>query len=161
MTGMDDLVSWLRAQLDDDERVARAAHDPEYPWVIEQPEPGSPSWYHPQLLGKNLISSSDPATLTPDEGEHIARWDPTRVLAEIDAKRRILELHAPQPSHYVGARFIWDEPGALQCSHCADLCHSRSGLACDTPDAPYPCPTVSLLALSLADRAGYREEWRP
>jgi hypothetical protein len=33
-----------------------------------------------------------------------------------------------------------------QCDHCMELCHSRSGLSCDTPyDAPWPCPTIEAL----------------
>jgi hypothetical protein len=29
----------------------------------------------------------------PEDRAHIARWDPARVLAECEAKRRIVELH--------------------------------------------------------------------
>lgn len=87
-----------------------------------------------------------PATLV--HGEHWA----TRVLAECSAKRKIVERHKPVRS--------WSG-GALQCEHCADLCHSRSGLGCEDPDAPYPCPDIRDLASVYADHPDYREEWRP
>jgi len=54
-----------------------------------------------------------------------------QMLVEVDAKRRILDLHR--------------QDGAL-CEHC---------------DAHWPCPTVRLVGLPYADRDGYREEWRP
>jgi hypothetical protein len=60
-------------------------------------------------------------------------------------KQRILDLHAPAPTNYVEGRYVPGEPTGLQCGHCAELCHSRSGLGCDSPDAPYPCETVQLL----------------
>jgi hypothetical protein len=142
---MDDLVTWLRdiwdvreRELDEDERVARAAD----------------GIFDDRDLADELIGEG----FDPELAEHVARWDPARVLravaterADISAKRRILELHAP---------FV-DYQGRTICEHCANLCHSRSGLGCDDPDAPYPCDTVRLVALSLAERDGYRQEWRP
>lgn len=79
---------------------------------------------------------------------HIVRWDPARVLAEVEAKRRILDLHAPSAD-------------GSECEYCSNLCHSGSGLWCPDPHAPYPCETVRLLALPYADQPGYLEEWRP
>lgn len=31
------------------------------------------------------------------------------------------------------------------CEHCIELCHSRSGLMCDEPDAQWPCETIKLV----------------
>jgi hypothetical protein len=61
---MDDLVAWLSAQLDEDERVALACRDEEF-WGPGEDVPASAR-------------------------RHIARWDPARVLAEVKAKREIL-----------------------------------------------------------------------
>jgi Family of unknown function (DUF6221) len=98
MTGMDDLVTWLRAQLDDD---AAAPY-----------------------TNRNGMCDAN--------GVHIEaeQW-----LAEVDAKRRILELHA--------------ENVHRECQ----LCGEREG-------GDWPCRTVRLLTLALADRSGYRDEWR-
>lgn len=86
MTGMDDLITWLRAiwnererQLDDDERVARA------------------------LAGATIFVSGVPnfyGVGGPSALDYWDRFTPARVLDEIaaerrdiDAKRRIIDLH--------------------------------------------------------------------
>ena len=69
---------------------------------------------------------------------HIARHDPARVLAECEAKRRIVELHGP------------DQP------YC-DLNFSNA----DHAYFEGPCQNLQLLALPYADHPDYREEWRP
>jgi hypothetical protein len=59
---------------------------------------------------------------------------PHRILAECEAKRRIVELH----------RIGYDP--------------------CDAHDASFesiPCETLELLALPYADHPDYREAWRP
>lgn len=67
---MDDLVTWLRAQLDDDERVAQQM----------TAEPGG--FY---------IEAETPDVNIMTVGAHVYRWTPKRVLDEVDAKRRILD----------------------------------------------------------------------
>jgi hypothetical protein len=79
---MDDLIAWLRAQLDDDERVAREAGDDAMTW-----HPGAEAVYDDL---RTLAVAPFGGTL--HEAQHIARWDPARVLAEVDAKRRILDM---------------------------------------------------------------------
>jgi len=139
----DDLVTWLRVQLDEDERVAREADGLGwgYAGAFERDHDGNdiyPQW--------GLMSADDGPTLllgdlTIEKLRHIARHDPVRVLAEVAAKRRILDEHN---LGYIGSR---------ECRCCSD----KRG---DDVE-PYPCPTVRLLALPYADRPGYREEWRP
>ena len=42
--------------------------------------------------------------------------------------------------------------GVYQCGHCAELCHSTSGLGCDDPiDAVWPCPTVAAIHQALGE----------
>jgi hypothetical protein len=62
----DDLVEFVRACLDEDERAAQAAYD-------------EASDY--RVLGSRLAE------------EHFVLWKPDRVLAEVATKRAILELH--------------------------------------------------------------------
>ncbi|MFE7535214.1 DUF6221 family protein [Streptomyces rhizosphaericola] len=69
----DALVAFLRARLDDDEKVALAA-DPELSHVFTR------------------IATFDPE-MAADE-RHIMRQDPARTLREVEAKRRILRAHA-------------------------------------------------------------------
>lgn len=73
------------------------------------------------------------------------RWDA--------AMRAVVELHEAVPSG-------WNGQGPLQCDHCADQCHSGSGMNCDSPDAPWPCPTVRHIAAIWETHEGFREEWR-
>ena len=81
---MSDLVEFLRARLDEDEQRARAAA--EYQgydrWVVSEVA------YEGILVGSLVDGMLGMATPTT---RHIARWDPARVLAEVDAKRRIVD----------------------------------------------------------------------
>lgn len=71
---------------------------------------------------------------------HIARHSPARVLAEVAAKRRIVELHHPL--------------AYLVCS----VCQFDTGEEC-VPEM-YPCPTVRALASVYADHSDFNPEWR-
>ncbi|MFI8531784.1 DUF6221 family protein [Streptomyces aquilus] len=137
---MDDLVQWLRAQLDEDERIARAAASVRGPdWWFE----GYFEDMDGQVLagmvldrGSSAVRSLAMTTRSDAEGEHAVRHDPARVLRQVDAERRLLDVHA------------------------------LNGWVCDTCDngeveQTFPCLTLRLLALPYADRPGYREEWRP
>jgi hypothetical protein len=94
MGRMDDLVQWLRAQLDEDERIARAA----------QRQHGGGEWAARAdasgiVAVEGLPVRADepiPVVLHPDEDEtsvHVAEHDPARVLREIDAKRKLLRQY--------------------------------------------------------------------
>jgi hypothetical protein len=92
------LVAWLTDALDEDERVAKAA----------QPGPWSAFRHH---ATGGSVGSADARGVADrrnyddyaryetgewlDHGDavHIARWDPARVLAEVAAKRAILEQY--------------------------------------------------------------------
>jgi hypothetical protein len=119
------LVEFLTAMLDDDEQTARAAghgcgylHEHNADWV----EVALPSEHNAR---------------PSYELRFIKRNSPARVLAEVDAKRRIVEEH--------GANQYRVDP-------------------CDAHDANFatiPCDTLRLLALPYADHEDYDEEWRP
>ncbi|MGJ3223773.1 DUF6221 family protein [Micromonospora aurantiaca (nom. illeg.)] len=103
---MDDLVIWLRQQLDDDEQAAVAA--------------GHASHFY-DCSGECF--------------DHHERWDDARVLAEVEAKRRLLrqfELrgNAVRATVQPSTGGVWDD-------------------------------LLRMLALPYADRPGYREQWRP
>lgn len=137
MTGVDELLTWLRQQLDEDERMARAAADlaKTADWwasaegrVHDANAPGCRN-----LLGGEYAWSLD------DIGAHIARWDPARVLAKVKADRRILEIH-----HHIECKHDNYGPSG-DCAECGN---------------EYPCETVHLLAQAYAGQPGWREEWR-
>jgi hypothetical protein len=98
----DDLVTFLRARLDDDEQGARGAD-------VKQ---GDPDWFVSRVAaapGRSTVRSQrDKRPIAriehvgddeaPDNildgyaaAEHIARHDPARVLREVEAKRRIID----------------------------------------------------------------------
>lgn len=140
---MDDLVTWLRQQLDDDERVAREA-DPEPTaedlefgdWRSAWEDPYDP--VHPQ--GGPIAT-------------HIQMHKPARVLAEVDAKRRIMAIHNRRADVYPG-----DAGGTFD--NCCDGC-GYEGI-CDDPvtENINDCPILRALALPYAGRPGCRDEWR-
>jgi hypothetical protein len=87
-----DLVAFLRARLDEDEQATRAALGG--PWIggweeehlVDTVVYGQSTW--PGHLGQvcNVDYSHQKRS-----AEHIARWDTTRVLAEVAAKRAIVD----------------------------------------------------------------------
>jgi hypothetical protein len=102
MSTQEDLITWLRAQLDDDERDAPMRH--------------------------RLTCDYAPS----DGGQPCSCALPDLTLAEVDAKRRILD-------RLRGEDGFW-----------------RNDITSGTAE-----PVVRLLALPYADRPGYRETWRP
>ena len=64
----------------------------------------------------------------------------TTLLAEVEAKRRILDDHELLANG--------------MCDRCSNGMYSSE-------QQIWPCTTVRLLALPYAARDGYREEWRP
>jgi hypothetical protein len=64
---------------------------------------------------------------------HVARLDPGRVLAEVEAKRRIIAEHHP-----------------------VDPCDAH-----DASFDTIPCDTLLALASVYAEHPDYREEWKP
>lgn len=76
---------------------------------------------------------------------HIVRWDPARVLAEVAAKRAIVEEHGPAD----------DGSGMLF------ICRT-----CSRRDLPewygeyVPCPTSRIVAAPYADHPDYDKSWR-
>lgn len=123
---MNDLVEWLRARLDEDEALARRCRGERWEregteWVFGVPSADT-IWFDHSY---------------PHVGDHIARWDPARVLAEVEAKRSLLAAYDEARAYYSANR-----------SAPAGEVH---GL----------WTAVKFSALPYADQPGYRDEWRP
>lgn len=137
---MVDLARWLGQQLDEDERIARAAT--RGPWVWT-PETDAWDQCGPTLIRKGTDQpDSDLAEVLAGWGHdawglhvseadqaHIAEWDPARVLREIDAKRRTL-------------------------IRCEEAMASANPML-----VHFAQQTVWEMASVYADRPGFREEW--
>lgn len=186
---MHELLTFLRARLDEDEMWARAAcegrHVPgEHVALHGRWEPTDDDGLHwrwtsaddqvltPEpsggLLDDQPTGFTDPSLRSREQfptgvvgdlpqfaigtaGEvasgaagHIARHDPARVLAEVDAKRKILDEIVPDVDELV------------------ELAEDRKARP-EGDDAPDPEHTrlLRLLALPYADHLDYRDEWRP
>ena len=140
-----ELAEWLMQQIADDEAVAREAVPSITGWSV-----GLERAADRRSIVAHLVipdDSADSSGIASDEvtrtrwlttAAHIARWHPARVLAECEAKRRIVEEHA------WGEYVVGD--GWRTCI--AD--HEES-----------PCTTLRLLTMPYADRPGYDPAWRP
>ncbi len=84
------------------------------------------------------------------------RWNVARVLAECEAKRRIVELHVPD-RHL--ENWYWTQ---RKCSECGGQWHVITPFGKPTDIGPEQgCATLRLLTLPYADHPDYRDEWRP
>ncbi|MDN3244131.1 DUF6221 family protein [Streptomyces sp. ZSW22] len=131
---MDDLVQWLRAQLDEDEQAARAAGGEAWQWEHGYGDMCNDRTcpYGELATDEVVIMQVHGFDVRADDrqvADHIARHDPARVLREIDAKRRMVT----EGAEYQAGMYGYPEMRTV----------------------------LRLLALPYADRPGYREEWRP
>jgi hypothetical protein len=149
---MTDLVEFLRAALDEDERVARAATPG--PWRWEEPSDSEWPTYDQSLVSDGKADGGEPAAVLLGWGhdasgieaeqadrDHIARHDPARVLAEVAAKRAILDRYEALLAY--AARPYDDHPDP---SRRAGYLHALQVV-------------IEGLAQPYAGRPGWREEW--
>ena len=156
---MSELVKFLEARFADDERDARAAAAANpgaaaTHWVAEQVDHRSSTglrgtaWAVVPERVKGVAIAISPSGVRPLLVTHIARHDPARVLAEIEAKQRILRAHPL-------SRAEMKEPGkpAYGCATCHY--HSEYGVL-----GSGECDTLRMLALPYAGHEGFKAEWR-
>lgn len=148
------LVEWLSACLDSDERTANLMAE-FYPGTWEIADRGymarivadGPSFWEVTRLEQwpTMPTGVDAPTLGQIVG-HVERWQPARVLAEVAAKRRIIEVHYN-----------------MNDGDCAVCVRGEWGYPTHGGSSPvlWPCLTVRLLALPYAGRDGYQDSWRP
>lgn len=138
----EDVVQFVRARLDEDEQAARAATPG--PWAID-------SEIHAETVhsagGIDVVAGSrwgGEASVfeSTEDAAHIVRWDPARVLADVDAKRRILAWHSRTDDVF--------------------MCGTDGGFVtfCRCGGEP-PCDTVRLLSSPYRDHPDYQPEWAP
>lgn len=134
----DDLVTFLHARLNEDEQTAQRGFsgqaDPENGWGAHRPEGQRHTTITPHV---GIIHEAVQA-------DHVIRWNPARVLAEVEAKRQMIRLHACTEGHECSTL---DRNGEVD--HCAWVMDSEA------------CTTLRLLALPYAGHPDYRPEWRP
>lgn len=130
------LTEFLLARIADDENTAACAghgnglvfHDWNAEWVqVELPDNARPIY----------------------DVRHIRTFSPERVLAECEAKRRIVDEHESREVASLD-RETWAQTFTV-CGRCR--VGERQIVA--------PCPTLRLLALPYADHPDYDQSWRP
>lgn len=166
-----DIVAVLTAGLNEDERQAKLAtagpwlYDPSKQWqdpgdsqlqgqecvTYGTPPPAnSPAAFGPPLRSGGCIATTGAADDLQSmmDAAHIARHDPARVLAEVAAKRRMLERHS-------GFDFPANEddgPGDYAWTPRSDgHCYGEV----------WPCADLRDLAAPYADQPDYNQGWRP
>lgn len=164
---MDDLPTFLRARLDEDERAAQAAADyrdgathdvqgPQGTWVLLP----DAEFFGAAQLGGTIgprIGHTNHVAL----GAHIARHDPARTLREVEAKRALLgdltaERHdVVEDCWYTCAAATEEDDGGESCDD------TKRGGPCNCGRDARVNRSLRLLAQPFADHADYREEWRP
>lgn len=150
---MADLVTWLRAQLNADEQTARAAQEAHRITNPDHERFGQVSW--PRATAAAAYRDRRPGL------DLITTFSPARVLAEVEAKRRILGEMATW-KHVVVEGDCWYTCGAA-------LEERDGGECCDIDELGKRCNCGldgrrdrigRLLALPFSDRPGYDETWR-
>lgn len=119
---MTDLVEFLRARLDEDEERARFVQRERGDRALPEVEPWRLSWH--------------------DEYDLLC-IEPSRALADVDAKRRIVDEHEPS------GNYAYRDDSTPACGTCGDY------------TAEWPCDTLKLLALPYVGHPDYDESWRP
>ena len=93
----DSVTGFILARLDEDEAIAKAALDQGRDWIIDPYGSGPESWQITGWTVEQTEMENDPAgcvapidTTEKRYATHVARHHPNRVLAEVAAKRAIV-----------------------------------------------------------------------
>lgn len=135
------LTEFLLARIAEDEQLARDSICP----------CGGPActietgWYHEDELTARLGDDGEPAR----QAVHVLRWSPSRVLAECEAKRRIVEMYEGAMTASAQIEKLGDSPDG-------ELMLAISRAAAVAVEA-----AVKLAAEPHADHPDYRDEWKP
>jgi hypothetical protein len=142
--GMSDIVEFLLARIAEDEAVARAASPGPWLYTTVGSVGGGTLYDHSRTIGSLIYEQPgehDGRIVRPlleheadVNGRHIARHDPARILAECEAKRRIVEA--------------WADPFGQWNAPQADAARAQKDY------------TLRLLALPYADHSDFDPAWR-
>ncbi|MFE2164873.1 DUF6221 family protein [Streptomyces sp. NPDC059447] len=157
---MDDLVQFLRARLDEDEQTARAA----------SPGPWKPGEEHDEVVAVDDITVAEGFALSGQQlratVDHIARHDPARVLADVAAKRMLLDASSASCPPGCSAEHAFRGSCALRWMgpvHEEDdgrWLHDDTGARFMAPPVTSEW-TLRVSALPYSAHPDYRPEWRP
>ena len=142
---MSDLVAWLTKILDEDEAIAGNDLTPG-PWTVQYECPEGEhhhDWDEVWVAGRmrsTVGGFNERYTCGPRDAAHVVRWQPTAVLADIAAKRAIIDEYVAR-----------DKDADLMLGPDCLRQQEWSGLRL----------AVQIIATGYATRPGYRDEWKP
>lgn len=149
------LVEFLTPRLDEDGQTARIAAEgkpghwrvpPDHPHLVEEyPNPCEHGHDHCHVDSCVVYQEDAPAL------PHIARWDPARVLAEVEAKRQIIK-------HETSGRVV--DQGAPEHTFTKSPTQDDEAWMERWTQPIVDTPVLRMLALPYADHSDYRPEWR-
>ncbi len=143
---MNDLVAFLRARLDEDERAAaEATQETTGRWTARETDWGGGAIVEDGCGALILPTARHSAT----QYQHIARHDPARVLAEVEAKRRVLARHRIDPEE--AGDWLWRDA----CKGCGAEGDCDDPVTQDIND----CPELRDMAAVWSAHPDYRPEW--
>lgn len=144
MTDTDELTTWLAATLDTVEAAVIAYRDGHSGPCLNY------DGQHPEAYDER-----DSCYLHIRAAEASPYRDASFGLADIAAKRRILDRHVPKTGEHLPRHPICAECGGSDWKPLGGRLEPYPWVM------PWPCPTLRLLALAFAGYPGYRNEWRP
>ena len=151
-----DIADFLRARLDEDFEAVGVVLGVNVMAAIQDGKP-APRWV-PSPKGDAGIWDTNGVPRVKyawaRERDHIIRHDPARVLAEVEAKRQILDDLLAEPHTEVEDPFY-------SCAVVARGDEARFGGPCDCGRDERLNRRLSLLALPYAHHPDHREDWRP
>lgn len=136
------ITEFLRARIAEDEETARAA----------APQMGQREW---RAITGGLVDANNCMFLGASEqvAQHIDTWDPSRVLAECQAKLQILSIHELTADVYpVSSRQTY----GYACGHCG----GKDTNADEPVEDVGPCETLMALAQPYAEHPEFDHAWR-
>ncbi|WP_275558512.1 DUF6221 family protein [Streptomyces sp. 5-6(2022)] len=145
---MTDIADFLRARYQERRVLAEAASPG--PWHVNAE--------HDEVLATDGITVAEGFALSGRQlratTEHIATHNPEDVIADLDAKLAIVEMHPPQELNE------WDQRVYKLRYECAG--ESWTVYRDASEHVPYPCRTLRLLAQQFAGHPDHKgEEWAP
>jgi len=129
------LTDFLLARIAEDEADAQTGRNDA--WHIQDPSRGWGDERDQELVGGGKLLARFDQEHGLVAAHHVARWNPARVLAECDAKRRILAGYEHVESF------------------------GRSSDSFTIAEIEYVERILPALALSYADHPDYRQVWKP
>lgn len=146
------LVDYLRERIAEEEADAlRVVNAPDCTYLAE--------WHSPS---SGIIDTGDRDDLITHDrrlDDHITRWDPARVLAEVAAKRKRIDLilaedHAECAAPWYTCPLLFDADGE---SRCAD---DKAGTACTCGLDVRRGALLRIEAIPYSGRADFLPEWK-